>query len=56
MSGQLDNVGNRSRLSLSVEAIKMFISQLKDTDIFSLVVFDTKADVLIHPTLKKYMK
>jgi hypothetical protein len=55
MSGGLDKTSNRSRLSLSVEAIKMFISQLKPNDMFGLVVFDTKADVLIQPILKKNM-
>lgn len=33
----------------------MFISQLKQNDVFGLVVFDTKADVLIAPTLKKHI-
>jgi len=55
MNAQLDKVCQRSRLSLSIEAMKMFISRLKDDDMFGVVLFDTLAQVLIKPILKKNM-
>ena len=50
-SGLNNNHGNfRSRLDLSIEAIRMFISKMRPTDSFGLIVFDTKADVVIEQT------
>ena len=43
---------NMSRLKLSVEAIKMFVSKLRGDDSVGLVVFDTKADTVFPPTRK----
>ena len=42
----------RSRLDLSKEAIKMFVSKLRDTDSFGLVVFDDKGETLVPCTRK----
>lgn len=52
MGGGLDqNHGQfRSRLSLSIEAIRMFISKMRPTDSFGLIAFDTQADVVIEQT------
>lgn len=56
MSGGLSNGksngnGNfRSRLQLSIEAIRMFISKMRPDDSFGLIAFDNKADVVIEQT------
>ena len=41
-----------SRLKLSIEAIKMFISKLRPTDSFGLVTFNNHGRTIIKPTLK----
>jgi len=41
-----------SRLKLSVEAIKMFISKLRLNDSVGLVTFTDSAQVVFEPTLK----
>jgi hypothetical protein len=50
-SGLSNDHGNfKSRLSLSVEAIRMFLSKMRSSDSFGLIVFDTKADIVIEQT------
>ena len=41
-----------SRLTLSIEAIKMFIGKLRPDDSVGLVMFDNRADVVFPPTRK----
>jgi hypothetical protein len=50
LSGKSSN--KKSRLDLSKEAIKMFVSKLRDTDSFGLVVFDSNAKAII-PSQRK---
>jgi Mg-chelatase subunit ChlD len=40
----------RSRLSLSVEAIKMFISKLRPTDSVGVITFNDEAEIILEPT------
>lgn len=40
----------RSRLNLSIEAIKMFFSKLRPTDSFGLITFHNNAKVIIEQT------
>lgn len=44
---------NESRLSLSLEAIKMLISKLKPNDSLGMVTFNTFASVIFESTFKK---
>jgi uncharacterized protein with von Willebrand factor type A (vWA) domain len=49
----LYNHGNfKSRLWLSVEAIKMFISKLRPTDSVGVITFNTQAQIILEPTYK----
>ena len=43
----------QTRLSLSIEAIKMLIGKLKPNDSIGMVVFDNRADTVFESTLKK---
>jgi Mg-chelatase subunit ChlD len=43
----------QSRLTLSLEAIKMFISKLRPTDSVGLITFDDEAYVIFEPTLRE---
>ena len=42
----------KSRLWLSVEAIKMFISKLRPTDSVGVITFNTQAQIILEPTYK----
>lgn len=53
MNGCLEKGSKKSRLLLSIEAIKMFISKLEPNDSIGMVVFDTKADVVFEPIFKR---
>ncbi len=46
MDGSLENGSSKTRLKLSIEAIKMFISKLRPNDSIGMVIFDTSADVV----------
>ena len=45
--------GHKTRLSLSIEAVKMLISKLKPNDSIGMVVFDDQAKTIFEPILKK---
>lgn len=48
MGGSVSNRASKhTRLSLSKEAIKMFVSKMRDTDSFGLVTFNNQAQVVI---------
>jgi len=53
MGGSLEMNSHKTRLKLSVEAIKMFISKLRPNDSIGMVVFDTSADVVFEQIFKK---
>ena len=59
MNGGLGSVPNgvegthKTRLSLSIEAIKMLISKLKPNDSIGMVVFNNKAITVFESTFKK---
>jgi Ca-activated chloride channel homolog len=42
----------KSRLWLSVEAIKMFISKLRPTDSVGVITFNSHAQIILEPTYK----
>lgn len=54
MGGRLthDKENLRTRLELSKEAIKMFVSKLRPTDTFGLVTFNNQGQTLLKSTLK----
>ena len=43
---------NKTRLQLSVEAIKMFISKMRPNDSLGLVTFNNQAHVIFEPMLR----
>lgn len=43
----------RTRLELSVEAMRMFVSKLRPDDAVGIVVFDTEAETILPVTMKK---
>lgn len=43
----------KSRLSLCLQAIKMFISKLRPDDSVGMTTFDDKAHLIFDPILKK---
>lgn len=45
---------NLSRLKLSVEAIKMFISKLRPNDSVGLVTFNNKGQIIFEPVFKSH--
>jgi hypothetical protein len=53
MSGGLRGHGGQSRLELSKEAIKMFVSKLRPDDAFGLVIFDDKGETVVPVSMKK---
>ena len=55
MTCRLDrsNQSSKSRLDLSIEAIKMFISKLQPEDSVGMTTFDGKAHLIFEPILKK---
>ena len=53
MDCSLEKGSKQTRLQLSIEAIKMFISKLRPNDSIGMVVFDTQADALFEPIFKK---
>lgn len=53
MSGSLENGSKKSRLELSIEAIKMFISKLRLNDSVGMILFNTGAKVVFEPMFKK---
>ncbi len=46
---------NLSRLKLSVEAIKMFISKLRPNDSIGIITFNNEGHLLMKPTFKSQM-
>lgn len=50
MSGTLDRKADqtKTRLDLSKEAIKMFVSKLRPSDSFGLVTFDDKGETILN--------
>ncbi len=54
MGGRLEARSNiqKTRLELSKEAIKMFVSKLRPTDSFGLVTFDTSGYVVVNAMKK----
>ena len=54
MNGSLGNnpKQGQSRLKLSIEAIKMFISKLRPNDSVGLVTFNNHGKTIIKPTFK----
>lgn len=48
-----DRKSNQSRLQLSIEAIKMFISKLRPNDSVGLTTFNTQGQIVFLPTYKK---
>eukprot|EP00178_Gracilaria_changii_P008712 TRINITY_DN26179_c0_g1_i2.p1 TRINITY_DN26179_c0_g1~~TRINITY_DN26179_c0_g1_i2.p1 ORF type:complete len:100 (-),score=7.70 TRINITY_DN26179_c0_g1_i2:824-1123(-) len=44
---------HRSRLSLSIEAVKMLISKLKPNDSIAMVTFNNQANTIFECTFKK---
>jgi Mg-chelatase subunit ChlD len=50
---QGQNDKHKSRLSLSIEAIKMLISKLKPNDSIGMVVFSDDAETIFECTMKK---
>ena len=47
------NANPKSRLNLSIEAIKMFISKLQPEDSVGMTTFDGEAHLIFEPVLKK---
>ena len=47
------NTKHKSRISLCIEAIKMFISKLHPEDSVGMTTFDEKAHLIFEPILKK---
>lgn len=45
--------GAKTRLSLCIEAIKMFISKLSPEDSVAMTTFDHQAHLIFEPVLKK---
>lgn len=45
--GYSEKAGNKSRLDLSKEAIKMFFSKMRSNDAFGLVTFDNNASIVV---------
>jgi len=50
--GSIDYKNYQSRLDLSKEAIKMFISKLRPNDSIGMITFNDQAQVIFEPTLK----
>jgi Mg-chelatase subunit ChlD len=50
--GSIDYSHHTSRLDLSKEAIKMFISKLRPNDAIGMITFNDKAQVIFEVTLK----
>lgn len=53
MSSNLEKGSEKSRLELSIEAIKMFISLLRPNDSFGMVVFNQVGHLIIEQQFKK---
>jgi hypothetical protein len=58
MNGGLGSISSnenehKSRLALSIEAVKMLISKLKPNDSIGMVVFNNEAHVVFECTYKK---
>lgn len=55
MGGRLSNKPSevqKSRLDLSKEAIKMFVSKLREDDAFGLILFNNRAQTFLPLTRK----
>jgi hypothetical protein len=53
LNRRIDAINPKSRLDLAREAIEMLFNKLKDDDVFTFVIFHTKARTVIKSTFKK---